>query len=800
MDPLPADAGIRFGQYVLVRRIARGGMAEVFLAQQRGLEGFDRRVAVKRILPHLADSPDFVKMFLGEARLAAQLAHPNVVHIYEFGKAENDYFIAMEFVDGVHAGQIFKHSEKERIPPTLVARIGADAAAALHYAHELRAPTGKLYGLVHRDVSPANIMVSFDGVVKLCDFGIAKAAAAGDQLTNPGQVKGKYAYMSPEQTIAAPLDGRSDVFSLAIVLWELLTGKYIVPRGDAVAAMRAIRDGKLEAVEKMAPGVPPQLAKSINWALKPKREDRATAMDLANALEEFIKGSPELANAMQLAGWVRKRFEREGTGQVPAIPATGASPSLASPGTQAAPSTMAAPNTMASVAGPTPLPITPLVAYPPRVVKLLSDTGEGTEIYSASDLDAEAAQTIKGGRKPPAFAAETAIVGDDPVAPARRIFDRSQHAAEEATLRRPQPADIGDETEIVHTGPAPDDEDSLNGETMMRDQRTPIPSGPTVVPTRIQQTVGGPGNEGPTDQDVRPFGSFPSTTPGTGVLRGSSSNVARPSNLGTGPQVPPSAGHGHRALSDGRRTPFPSDAAKKKRQRLILTIAGLAGLMLLSFMIALAASNDGPKPKANKPVVRQDASISVTEIIDAPLMVAPPPIDAGTNVPSVPTVPLDAAGEAYLEVRTIPDGGTVKVGDQSRDAVIPPGDLKGKPVAQLILSAGKHMVTVELAGWQSETREVTLEAGEHQRIEIAFTKKTPKNVDRGTPTGKLSVRTTPWSDVYLGSKKIGQAPFADYELPVGTHTLTFKNPSRPTVTKVVKITAGKSTKLNFNLP
>src|SRR4051812_8215520 len=146
-------------------------MAEVFLAQQRGLEGFDRRVAVKRILPHLADTPDFVKMFLGEAKLAAQLAHPNVVHIYDFGKVENDYFIAMEFVDGVHAGQLFKQLERERMSPTLIARLGADAAAALHYAHGLQSANGQPVNLVHRDVSPANIMVSYDGIVKLCDFG-----------------------------------------------------------------------------------------------------------------------------------------------------------------------------------------------------------------------------------------------------------------------------------------------------------------------------------------------------------------------------------------------------------------------------------------------------------------------------------------------------------------------------------------------------------------------------------------------------------------------------------------------------
>ena len=165
---MPAEAGIKFGSFVLLRRIARGGMAEVFLAQQRGLEGFDRRVAVKRILPHLADSQDFVRMFLGEAKLAAQLSHPNIVHIYEFGKVAGDFFIAMEYVEGVHAGELFNAgSGADRLSPTLVARIGADAAAALHSAHELRGPNGKSLGLVHRDVSPANIMISYDGIVKL---------------------------------------------------------------------------------------------------------------------------------------------------------------------------------------------------------------------------------------------------------------------------------------------------------------------------------------------------------------------------------------------------------------------------------------------------------------------------------------------------------------------------------------------------------------------------------------------------------------------------------------------------------
>ncbi len=402
---MSAEGGIRFGQYVLQRRIARGGMAEVFLAQQHGLEGFDRRVAVKRILPHLADSPDFIKMFLGEAKLAAQLSHPNVVHIYEFGKVGADYFIAMEYVDGVNTGQLWNYGQTERLPVTLVARLGADAATALHYAHELRA-NGKPLGLVHRDVSPANLMVSFDGVVKLCDFGIAKAAAIGDQLTNPGQVKGKYAYMSPEQTIGSPLDGRSDVFSLAIVLWELVTGKLIVRRTDAVEAMRAIRDGRLESIARAAPQTPPALAEAIEWALETRREGRATAIDLAQALEAFIKSAPEIATPMQLGAWVRQRFTRDATGEVTPAPAR---PEGARPG----------PHTeVASVTPESDTAVTVALVRPPLAELELVEPAADSAIAPP----------------PPAALQPTAIVAPLPVRAAGRKADR--RAATRLAVRR----------------------------------------------------------------------------------------------------------------------------------------------------------------------------------------------------------------------------------------------------------------------------------------------------------------------------------------------------------------------------
>ena len=373
---MPAG-GIPFGHFILSRRLARGGMAEVFLARQRGLEGFDRRVAVKRILPHLSERADFVKMFLDEARLAARLSHPNIVHIYEFGKVDQDYFIAMEYVDGVHAGQLIKRAGEEALPPVLVARIGADAASALAYAHRLEDADGKELHVVHRDISPQNLMISYDGVVKLVDFGIAKAVAGAGEETQPGVVKGKYAYMSPEQTVGKSLDGRSDVFSLALVLWELLAGRHVVDRGSPADAMRAIRDGRFPRIEQVVPSIPAPLATALDHALAVDRDERATAAELGVALEAFIKSSPDLATAMQLAEWIKVRFPRNTTAALPAIPESG----------DAAKRTRAtAMATAASVARPLPTPgSAPAVALPPREATILH-----TSSVEAVDLDAHA--------------------------------------------------------------------------------------------------------------------------------------------------------------------------------------------------------------------------------------------------------------------------------------------------------------------------------------------------------------------------------------------------------------------------
>ncbi len=737
-------------------------MAEVFLAQQRGLEGFDRRVAVKRILPHLADTTDFVKMFLGEARLAAQLAHPNIVHIYDFGKVENDYFIAMEYVEGIHAGQVFKHGEREssgppkatRMSPTQVARIGADAAAALNYAHGLEGSNGKPLGLVHRDVSPANIMISYDGIVKLCDFGIAKAMAASDQLTNPGQVKGKYAYMSPEQTIASPLDGRSDVFSLAICLWELLSGKTIVPRGDAVDAMRMIRDGKLQPIEKAAPHTPLALAKAIGWALQTKREARATASELAQALEAFIKASPELATPMHLAQWVRTSFPRDTSGQHPMLSADG----RASPGTSVAPGTNVAPGTVAG----TVTPASNLIAA--SLVSEPDETAETVGLLSSSDLAGisgvtseerenaaildELARDLANANRP----TMARLASRPPVDVANRTTDRQ---AAQTALDAAQRA--AEEPTAIDRGQHNFMDSGIDSETHFASGalRAPVPSGPTVVPTRPQLLGLRPPTFGhESGLELRPPTLGPETAFG------------RPATLG-----PDATGRIHKA------------------RRYLVPAVVLLGLMVVTFLIAVAIKG---------------APAAVT--VDAPTVVSMAPDAAGIDARSIDATQIDAHAieidahaieidarlidappdpTALLVLRTTPPGATLKVGDQVRTA---PTDLA--------LPDGKYTVVAELDGYQPETRQVELERNERVVLEISFTRRIA--VPRPAQTGKLIAYTNPYSDVYNGTRKLGQTPF-EMDIAVGTYTLQFKNPAHTTMTRVVKILAGKPTRLKFDL-
>lgn len=279
-----------FGRYELIERIDVGGMAEVFKATQRGVAGFSRIVAIKRILPEIAADPEVVRMFVEEAKLAVQLSHPNIAQVFDLGEVDGRYFIAMEHIDGHSARTLWErwNERGKRLPPEAVCHIVGQVAEALHYAHFAQDPTGRPLGVIHRDVSPQNILLAFDGDVKVIDFGLAKAENRASQ-TRDGVVKGKLAYLSPEQAHGRPIDRRSDLFSLGICAWELLTGRRAFKRDDDRETVLAIRDGRVDPPSRHAV-IPSGLEAIVQRLLARDPELRyRTALELREDLDAFAQ-------------------------------------------------------------------------------------------------------------------------------------------------------------------------------------------------------------------------------------------------------------------------------------------------------------------------------------------------------------------------------------------------------------------------------------------------------------------------------------------------------------------------------
>lgn len=289
----------RFGKYTLLSHLATGGMADVFLARQLGPGGFQKECVIKRVLPQLAQDPSnqaFVEMFLQEARIAARLSHPNIVHILDFGQIDGDYFLAMEHVDGVTLESVLEKTRamgQPALPWPIAVRIVSNAAEGLDHAHKAKDSSGNPLLLVHRDVSPSNVMVSWDGVAKVLDFGIAKAmsmSVSGAKVrTGIGIIKGKVPYMSPEQIQGLDLDARSDVFSLAAVLYELTTGQRPFPGETTGKLTLEITSREPRPPEQLNPAFPPDLHPILMRGLAKSVDKRyQSARDFKVDLEQFL--------------------------------------------------------------------------------------------------------------------------------------------------------------------------------------------------------------------------------------------------------------------------------------------------------------------------------------------------------------------------------------------------------------------------------------------------------------------------------------------------------------------------------
>jgi serine/threonine protein kinase len=310
----PAAGRQRVDRYELLGEIASGGMATVYLARLTGVGGFQRFVAMKRLHPHLASENEFVEMFLDEARLAAGIHHPNVVPILEVGASPVGYYLVMEYIEGDTLARMLARAagRGKRIPPSITVRIALDMLAGLHAAHELRDDRGHPINLVHRDVSPQNVLVGGDGISRITDFGVARAASRLS-ATRVGQLKGKIAYMAPEQAQGdEQLDRRADVFSAGIVVWEALAAKRLFKADNEAATLGRIMNEPVPPLSRVAPHVGREVSEVVMRALNRDRDQRfSSCAQFADELEASAQGRVRAATSRELAAYVQEVMGEE---------------------------------------------------------------------------------------------------------------------------------------------------------------------------------------------------------------------------------------------------------------------------------------------------------------------------------------------------------------------------------------------------------------------------------------------------------------------------------------------------------
>ncbi len=307
------DLPAQFGKYLLVHRLGSGGMAELFLAKQTGLKGFEKVLAIKKILPHLTQDSEFVSMFANEGKLAALLTHQHIVQIFDLGHVDGAYYLAMEYVMGKDLRAVVSRARERggRLPIDQAVSIVSHVASGLDYAHRKKDLNGRDLNIVHRDVSPQNVLVSYEGEVKLVDFGIAKAAGIG-QETKTGILKGKLAYMSPEQAMGRTIDRRSDVFALGIVLYELLTGRRLFKGDSDLSTLEQVRTANVEPPKRIDADIPDALEAAVMTALAREPDGRyQTAADFQAALEAIIAERGRGSSNLHLAHFMTALFAED---------------------------------------------------------------------------------------------------------------------------------------------------------------------------------------------------------------------------------------------------------------------------------------------------------------------------------------------------------------------------------------------------------------------------------------------------------------------------------------------------------
>ncbi|MGF1466550.1 MAG: protein kinase [Sandaracinaceae bacterium] len=307
---LAAVQTTRFDEYTIIGKLGHGGMAEVFLALEEGVGGFRKLIVIKRLHRHLSEEPEMVQMFLDEARLAARLNHPNVVQTNKIGSFQSQHFMAMEYLEGQPLSKVIKRLARmdRTLPNPLVARVISDALDGLHYAHEAKDFDGSPLRIIHRDISPQNVFVTYDGAVTLLAFGIAKAATQ-EAFTRTGLVKGKFAYIAPEQADGRNVDRRADVWSMGVVLWETLTGRRLFKADNELATLNETLTKRIPLATELEPSVPPELAHVAARALSRKLDERfSDARAFKEELDEWMASTSRGSSRTSLSTFMKELF------------------------------------------------------------------------------------------------------------------------------------------------------------------------------------------------------------------------------------------------------------------------------------------------------------------------------------------------------------------------------------------------------------------------------------------------------------------------------------------------------------
>jgi serine/threonine-protein kinase len=301
-------------RYKVLEKIASGGMAEVFRAESAGLEGFKKTVAIKRVLPHLSEKKQFIGMFLDEARVSAHLSHSNCVQVFDIGVGDNTYFIVMEYVDGADLKGLIEHRKKSGAPFPIeeACLICVRICEGLSYAHELTDNNGESLHIVHRDMSPPNVLITRFGEVKIVDFGLAKANSQLEK-SEPGIIKGKFSYLSPEAAQGLPVDGKTDIFAVGIILWELLAGRRLFMGDTDLETVRMVQQARVPSIRQFNPRVGPELERVLNRALAGDPDARyQTARELGRDLNNMLFDMGRAVSSFDIAKLVEPiRLERE---------------------------------------------------------------------------------------------------------------------------------------------------------------------------------------------------------------------------------------------------------------------------------------------------------------------------------------------------------------------------------------------------------------------------------------------------------------------------------------------------------